>query len=122
MIRIRVVGEEFGPMLEHGAAPFNLMNHTSFLDFFVFSCTMPFALYLTPLPRHHRRAPVDMPLRLVGGGADGVFPVHFRKDAEYGVFKLDREKQNPVDEEWNDTLPVAAIRPSPHQCPGALQI
>lgn len=80
-----------------GRAPFLLMNHTSFIDFFVFSSMAPHWLYAEASLRTMIKAGL-FKVPLYGstvGVRCGSFPVHFKSD-EVGSFKVDQEKQAPV--------------------------
>lgn len=116
-----------------GPPPFLVMNHTSFLDFFVFTALMPTAvvwqysirtmikagLFKMPLygawvhGRAVRRATQHAPWGTLAGTIVGhrcgSFPVHFARDA-HGSFSVDRDKQAPV------TAKVASAATRRGQC------
>eukprot|EP00729_Bicosta_minor_P007168 gene7168-228_t len=106
-------------------SPFLVMNHTSFLDFFVFSSTLPFKMFsngcrigISPLflaiftttvsqpptprgPRQSGKAAKLFDLPMYGpavGTRCGSFPVHYSSNSS-GNFKTDPEKQKKVMED-----------------------
>jgi len=81
-------------------SPFLVMNHTSFLDFFVFSSTLPFKMF----SKYHCRTMIkaklfDLPMYGPAVGTRcGSFPVHYSSNSS-GNFKTDPEKQKKVMED-----------------------
>eukprot|EP00041_Stephanoeca_diplocostata_P028809 m.833455 g.833455 ORF g.833455 m.833455 type:complete len:279 (-) comp23442_c0_seq20:1985-2821(-) len=78
-------------------APFFVMNHTSFLDFFVFSAMCPPDVYENFSLRTMIKGDLfQMPLYGPAVGRDcGSFPVHFT-GSKHGDFKVDKSLQMEV--------------------------
>jgi len=78
-------------------APFLLMNHTSFLDFFIFTASCPSAILSRLNMRTMIKAKLfDLPLYGAAvGDRCGSFAVHFKRD-DAGSFQVDAEKQAAV--------------------------
>jgi len=102
---IKIVTHDGKPLpwdkvMEASRSPFLVMNHTSFLDFFVFSAALPFVMFT----KYHCRTMIKAGLFKVPlyGSAVGVrcgsFPVHYSSN-KTGSFKTDPEKQKKVMED-----------------------
>lgn len=76
--------------------PIFVMNHTSFMDFFVFSAILPLDLLRTVFLRPVVQVKVlDYPFFGWAMRLCGAFPVHFIKN-ETGSFAVDKKKQDRV--------------------------